>query len=127
MIARSIKINHLDLWTESKWWRELQEGGSPPILDSVEWLDRSVLLVHRPSREVLLSLDLSTFEFVMNAANGVVMREFHSPERRRILRALARHAEQDDADSTGEVRVLLESGEGELTIERDQTIALEKS
>lgn len=127
VIARSIKINHLDLWTESKWWRELQEGGSPPILDSVEWLDRSVLLVHRPSREVLLSLDLSTFEFVMNAANGVVMREFHSPERRRILRALARHAEQDDADSTGEVRVLLESGEGELTIERDQTIALEKS
>lgn len=127
VIARSIKINHLDLWTESKWWRELQEGGAPPILDSVEWLDRSVLLVHRPSREVLLRLDLSTFEFVMNAANGVVMREFHSPERRRILRALARHAEHDDADSTGEVRVLLESGEGELTIERDQTIALEKS
>ena len=29
VIARSIKINHLDLWTESKWWRELQEGGSP--------------------------------------------------------------------------------------------------
>jgi hypothetical protein len=122
--ARSLRTSDLELWTESDWWRRSGKGATPPVLESVEWLDRRVLLVHRTTETALLALDLATFEFVMNSATGVVMREFFSAERRRILRALARHAERESG-ATGEVHVLLESGEGRLTIERDQTIILD--
>ncbi|MDF1800653.1 MAG: hypothetical protein P1V81_15865 [Planctomycetota bacterium] len=126
VVARAIKLVNLELCSESEWW--LQEGGSeePSLIRSVEWLDRRVFLVHSKERTRLLTLDLATFEFVMGAANGVVMREFHSPERRRILRELARHAEgASDDDEQRVVRVLLEHGEGQLTLERDDTISLE--
>jgi hypothetical protein len=125
IIARSFRVRDLDLVSESRWWQECS-GRKPQVLASVEWLDRRVVLVDRTESRALLVFDLRTFEFVMNAADGVVMREFHSAERRRILRTLAKDAER--ARRAGdEIRVLLERGEGRLTLERDNTILLERS
>lgn len=126
VIARSIKLVQLELWPETRWWEERAGESGPSQLEAVEWLERRVLLVHPKEGTCLLALDLATFEFVMGAANGVVMREFHSPERRRILRQLARHAEGPGEEGEERVvRVLLESGERTLTLERDDTIILE--
>jgi hypothetical protein len=127
IIARSIKIKDLELRAESDWWVTRRNGSAPPILESVEWIDRRVLLIERSEANVLLLLDLAAFEFVMSAADGIVMREFHSADRRRILTRLAHHAEGGRRDSTDEIRVLLERGDGTLTVERDGTILLEAS
>ena len=126
IIARSLKTKDLELWTESRWWRHQHPHSTPPILESVEWVDRRVLLVDRSERRVLLSLDLAAFEFVMSAASGIVMREFNSADRRRILTRLASHAESGRLCSSDEIRVLLERGDGTLTVERDGTILLER-
>lgn len=127
VIARSIRIRDLDLMTESNWWRRRHAGGAPPILDSVEWIDRRLVLVENGETEkVIVALDLLAFEFVMNAGNGIVMREFHSAERRRILRTLARLAESG-RDPRDDIRVLVGRGEGRLIIERDDTIFLERN
>ena len=126
IIARSIRIRDLELDTESGWWRRLAGDGTPDILDSVEWIDRRLVLVERPTQRVVLRLDLMVFEFVVSAGQGIVMRDFHSAERRRILRRLARLAEES-RDSTDDIRVLLERGEGTLTVERDGTILLERN
>jgi hypothetical protein len=123
VIARSIRIKDLELMAESKWWKTQREGVPPPILDSVEWIDRRVVLVNK--QEVVLALDLLAFEFVMGAAFGIVMRDFHSAERRRILRTLARQAESG-RESNDDIRVLVGRGEGRLIIERDHTILLER-
>jgi len=127
IIARSLRIKDLELCPESRWWRERRGGSSPPILESVEWIDRRILLVDRAEDEVLLSLDLAIFEFVMSAANGVVMREFSAADRRRVLTRLAHHAEKGRRDAPDEIRVLLERGDGSLTVERDGTILLERT
>lgn len=124
IIARSLRVKDLELHTEANWWRRLRGDGTPPILESVEWIDRRLVLADRRTNELLLSLDLLAFEFVMSAAKGVVMRDFHSAERRRVLRFLARQAEKT-RDETDDIRVLLEKGEGTLTVERDGTILLE--
>jgi hypothetical protein len=92
----------------------------------VEWVNRRLVLVENRENKVLLALDLLAFEFVMSAGNGVVMREFHSAERRRILRTLARHAERG-RERADDIRVLVGRGEGRLTIERDDTILLERN
>lgn len=127
IIARSLRVRDLDLWTESQWWRHLSKSGTAPILEAVEWLDRKVVLTHRKTNRVVLELDLLSFEFVMNAGNGVVMKDFNSAERRRILRTLARLAEEGEAGAEDEIRVLLDRGEGSLTVERDGTIMLERT
>jgi hypothetical protein len=128
VIARSLRIKDLGLYTESGWWIHQRQYGLPPILESVEWVNRRLVLVENRENKVLLALDLLAFEFVMSAGNGVVMREFHSAERRRILRTLARHAERDrDRDRADDIRVLVGRGEGRLTIERDDTILLERN
>lgn len=126
VIARSLRIRDLELWTESNWWKRTQPSGLPPVLEAVEWLDRRLVLVDSSELTVLLTLDLSAFEFVMSAGNGIVMRDFHSAERRRILRTLARQAELG-RDSSDEIRVLVSRGEGRLTVERDDTILLERN
>lgn len=126
IIARSLRTLDLELWTESHWWRERRAEGIPPLLESVEWIDRRILLVDRAEEKVLLSLDLAAFEFVLGAENGIVMREFNAADRRRILSRLALHAEQGRRDVPGEIRVLLDRGDGRLTVERDGTILLER-
>ncbi len=127
IIARSLRILDLELWPESRWWRERRAEGVPPLLESVEWIDRRILLVERVEKKVLLSLDLAAFEFVLGAAHGIVMREFNAADRRRVLTRLALHAEQGRRDGSGEIRVLLERGDGTLTVERDGTILLERA
>ena len=126
VIATSIRIKDLQLRTESDWWADCAGGATPSALASVEWIDRRVVLVGDEVGTEIVSLDLLSFEFVMSASRGVVMREFHSAERRRVLRALARRAEAG-ATETDDIRVLLDRGEGTLTVERDGTILLEKS
>lgn len=126
VIARSLKINDLDLYTESQWWSKQKRKGTPSMLDAVEWLDRRLVLVDVSEHDVIVALDLLAFEFVLSAANGIVMRDFHSAERRRILRRLARHAEKR-RDSPDEIRILLERGEGTLTVARDGTILMERN
>lgn len=126
IIARSLRIKDLEVETESRWWRERNGETRPAVLDSVEWIDRRLVLVHRRRNVSILSLDLLSFEFVMAAGDGIVMREFHSAERRRILRCLAKHAEQT-GDAEDDIRILLERGDGFLTLERDGTILLEKN
>lgn len=127
VISRSLRIKDLDLVTESTWWRRRRGEASPPILEAVDWIDRRLLLVDLRSQEVLLPLDLAAFEFVMAAADGIVMREFHAAERRRILARLAVLAEQGAGESADEIRVLLDRGDGTLTVERDGTILLERN
>jgi hypothetical protein len=127
IIARSLRVKDLDLDTEANWWGKNREDGTPPpVLDSVEWIDRRLVLSDRRTGELLLSLDLLVFEFVMGAAHGVVMRDFYSAERRRILRSLARQAEKK-GEGADDIRVLLQRGEGTLTVERDGTILLERN
>jgi len=126
IIARSIRIKDLELETESDWWSKNHAGQTPPVLESVEWIDRRLVLVERPTQEIILVLDLQVFEFVLSSGQGIVMRDFHSAERRRILRRLARLAEGGQ-ESSDDIRVLLERGEGTLTVERDGTILLEHS
>jgi len=124
IIARTFRVKDLNLVPESEFWRRQRTGNqSPPILGSVEWIDRRVVLVHGEDT-ALLSFDLLAFEFVMRAADGIVMREFHAADRRRILTRLARHAEGRRGETTDDIRVLLERGEGTLTVERDGTILL---
>lgn len=127
IIARSLRIKDLDLWPESRWWRHRRGDETPPVMESVEWIDRRLLLVDRSNEEVLLSLDLAAFEFVMAAADGVVMREFNAADRRRVLTRLAHHAEKGRHDESDAIRVLLERGDGTLTVERDGTILLERT
>lgn len=125
IIARTIPVRRLRLLSESAWWNETREVRAP-VLDAVEWIDRRVVLVdEREPEGSVLALDLLGFEFVMSAADGIVMRGFHSAARRRILRTLARHAQRQD-ERPDSIRVLLgRRGEGRLIVERDDTIVLE--
>jgi hypothetical protein len=127
VISRSLRIKDLDLVTESTWWRRRRGETTPPVLEAVDWIDRRLLLVDMRSQEVLLPLDLAAFEFVVAAAEGIVMREFHAAQRRRILARLASLAEKSAGESADEIRVLLDRGDGTLTVERDGTILLERN
>ncbi len=127
VISRSLRIKELDLVTESMWWRRRLGDVTPPVLEAVDWIDRRLLLVDLRTQEVLLPLDLEAFEFVMSAADGIVMREFNAGNRRRVLTRLALLAEKGQRESCDEIRVLLERGDGTLTVERDGTILLERS
>lgn len=125
IVARSLRQQSLELVSESRWWRERHGAGDESLLESVEWIDRRLLLVLREGEpRPLLSLDMLGFEFVADAASGVVMRDFHSAARRRVLATLARVAEAGDRTNE-EIRVLVGQGEEALTVARDGRIHLE--
>ena len=126
IVARSLPTGSLKLVPETAWWRSVRDGRPVPMLDAIEWIDRRVLLIdEREPDDPLLALDLLGFEFVMNAAEGIVMRDFHAAARRRILRTLARRAQRDAGAAPDVIRVLTGGhGEERLIIERDHTVAL---
>jgi hypothetical protein len=105
VIAQTIPATELALESESRYWRRLATGAEPPVVQACDWLDRRVLLVHEAVAdgvpEVLLSLDLLQFEFVLQAARGVVFGTFHSADRRRVLGRLASRAEAESTSGQG--------------------------
>ena len=73
--------------------------------NSVDWLDRTVILKITESDGVInsLPLDLLTFECITRAANGYVSESFYANEIRRIrtfLGQLAEHSREDQMQIT---------------------------
>ena len=88
------------------------------------WLDRRVVLTHRPddadSPSLVLDFDLLQFEFVMRAADGIVFQEFNASERKRIVSTLARLAE-DNRTAARDIRVMEGGALRRLILERDNS------
>jgi len=106
VIAGDVPFDRISIGSQSEAWNAaLGSDRSPDIPDSVDWIERRVVIAIRPEKgvdPVRIELDLRAFEFVMSAAEGLDPHAFFAPEERRILNHLAALA---PAGETGEVVV----------------------
>jgi hypothetical protein len=122
VIAVKIPIDELWLRGLHEYWAKEsgEEEKVVPLVQSVDWLDRQVVLC-RDSDESqlrLLSLDLFQFEFVLRSADGVVFPQFHAADRRRILTALAAVAEQKESVEK-DITFVVEDSIRKIVVARD--------
>ena len=98
VVARRVPTTRLSLKSQSASWESLL-GRRPEVPDSLDWIDRVIVLEVADGDEVYsVSLDLLRFEYVMRAADGLDARDFFEAETRRISSELAPLArkQQDD-------------------------------
>jgi hypothetical protein len=108
IIARSISNSALSLIPASKAWTASAMSADHFLPNSVDWIDRSVILRVDERRGVFrdLPLDLLSFECVARAASGYISEEFYANEMRRVRTFLGRLAESADSD-TGQIAVFM--------------------
>lgn len=100
IIARRISSAQLLLLPARKAWSI--EDHSWSVCDSVDWIDRTVVIrvLERGGQYVDIGLDLLSFECVTRSASGYVSEDFYAQEIRRIRAFLGRLAAQgSSADS----------------------------
>jgi hypothetical protein len=92
IIARRISSAQLQLLPARKAWSIGERSWS--ICDSVDWIDRTVVVrvVERGGDYVDIGLDLLSFECVTRSASGYVSEDFYAQEIRRIRAFLGRLA-----------------------------------
>jgi hypothetical protein len=86
VIAARIQLRNIEVRAESQAWPVASFGRL--VSDSVDWLDRRVVLIFERSEHVL-PLDVRQFEVLMRASTGLTFRSFNGPDVRRILSRLA--------------------------------------
>lgn len=101
ILADRIPVNRLTLLSLKAKWEGSRVPGSTSVTDSVDWLDRHVVLRIRSANEENndLLLDLMMFECVLRAAKGHVATRFYESELRRIISFLGRIAQSGKVDS----------------------------
>jgi hypothetical protein len=104
IIARKIQSSLVSLEPAGRAWSERSKSNFL-MPNSVDWLDRTVILKITESDGVInsLPLDLLTFECITRAANGYVSESFYANEIRRIrtfLGQLAEHSREDQMQIT---------------------------
>lgn len=96
IIARKIAHKHLKLLPRSSVWRSMGAEDATRIPDTVDWLERELVLVvedagggaaHR------YPINLLTFDLLMRAGDGYVAHDFYSHDLRHVLNFLGRLAE----------------------------------
>jgi len=99
IIARQIPSSLVQLIPAAEAWRE---GSNTKwfLPNSVDWIDRSVVLriVERKKATKDLQLDLLSFECIARAASGYVNEDFYSNEIRRVRTFLGQIAEEASED-----------------------------
>lgn len=108
IIARSISNSSLNLIPANKAWTEGANSAEHFLPNSVDWIDRSVILRVDERLGVFrdLPLDLLSFECVARAASGYVSEEFYANEMRRVRTFLGQLAESVDSD-IGQIAVFV--------------------
>ncbi|MNZ23029.1 hypothetical protein D3C78_401320 [compost metagenome] len=92
IIARRIPISRLQMLPARKAWQTHE--GNWKLNDSVDWIDRTVVVRVQESGEQYtdIALDLLSFECVARSAAGYVPEDFYSHEIRRVRAFLGRLA-----------------------------------
>jgi hypothetical protein len=108
IIARRVPTANLSLLPARDAWSSA--GGGRLLTDSVDWIDRSVVLRVKEAadRHVDLPLDLLSFECVTRSAAGYVSESFYAHEIRRIRSFLGRLAEEGRIDGSGEISLFMQ-------------------
>ncbi|MBT2303972.1 ATP-binding protein [Variovorax paradoxus] len=97
IIARSIPTSFVRLLPARDAWAD--SGSTCRLIDSVDWIDRAVVvrIEEDGSAPEDLSLDMLSFECVTRMASGYISEDFYSHEVRRIRTYLGRLAEHGRA------------------------------
>lgn len=97
IIARRISSAQLQLLPARKAWSIGECSWS--ICDSVDWVDRTVVVrvLERGGNYIDIGLDLLSFECVTRSASGYVSEDFYAQEIRRIRAFLGRLAAQESS------------------------------
>lgn len=105
IIAARISLPDVKLMSRKAYW-EARGESAHRVVESVDWLERGVVVQFGESDQVL-DLDLLRFEFVMQAAGGVALRHFYGPEIRRTLAELASVVETGFEDHQSQIELLV--------------------
>ncbi len=123
VVAGEIPLSQISIGSQSHVWAEQSPNGRrPDIPESVDWLERRIVISLGPLDDVTsrhhIALDLRDFEFVMASAHGLNSKQFFAPETRRILHELVRLA--SGMSGGGEIRLFAEGSTKTLLIDDDQ-------
>jgi hypothetical protein len=99
IIARQIPIRDISLLSEKNAWSNQETKWL--LADSVDWLDRRIVIrIDDRSEEPLnIALDLMAFECVIRSASGFISEGFYAHEMKRIRAFLGKLAERGRTDS----------------------------
>lgn len=89
VIAALIQARAVTLSSLSREWVKRRQEQEISVAESVDWLERKVVLRVGDSADEALELDLRQFEFIARAAEGIAFRYFHGADVRRVSSRLA--------------------------------------
>jgi hypothetical protein len=105
IVAKRIPGPEVSIMGREAHWSDTAEEGNR-VVDSVDWLERGVVVRFGADPDPHLDLNVLHFEFVMRAGGGVALRTFHGPEIRRTLAELALLVEGTYEDATAQIEIL---------------------
>ncbi len=125
ILARQISAKRIEIVPQQAYWASVGREDSR-LPSSVDWMDRKITVVFRPSglEPIALDLDLVQFEFVMRSAAGLASRRFFQGDIRRITSRLDRLAIAE-TDSDEEIKVIYGDRVLSILVEEDGRIRCE--
>tara|TARA_R110002072_G_scaffold218230_1_gene375938 strand:+ start:1301 stop:3142 length:1842 start_codon:yes stop_codon:yes gene_type:complete len=101
IIARKVPSKSIKLVSMKRAWATAGQPNEYEISESVDWLDRYIVLSIEDKQEVVthLNIDLMLYDCIARAGSGYVAEEFYAHDLRRVrtfLGGLARLHESDD-------------------------------
>lgn len=108
IISRKIASNQIKLIRQSDGWN-LPAGASYAVRDSVDWIERNIVLTVDLSGEQQrqYALDLLGFDCIMRAAAGYLPETFYAPDIRRILNFLGLLAERTGQNPDDTITIMV--------------------
>lgn len=109
IIARRIPTSQIQMLPARKAWssEHLAEPSDWNVYNSVDWIDRSVIVRVKNKQNTFtdIALDLLSFECVARSASGYIPEDFYSHEIRRIRTFLGKLASEGEVD--GEISLFM--------------------
>ena len=122
IIARKIPGNQVKVISQSEAWNLPIPPLPESLQDSVDWIERSVIVRFGGSESFDLKLNLLAFECVIRASSGYLPRAFYAQEVRRILNALGRLAEREGAAADSGIDLFIQGRSYSVSIEEGNII-----
>ncbi len=122
IIARKIPGNQVRVISQSEAWNLPTPPLPESLQDSVEWIERSVIVRFGVSELFDLKLNLLAFECVIRASSGYLPRAFYAQEVRRVLNALGRLAERNGTTADSGIDLFIQGRSYSVSIEEGNII-----
>lgn len=122
IIARRIPGNQIKVISQSEAWNLPVPPPPESLQDSVDWIERSVIVRFGSSDFFDIKLNLLAFECVIRAASGYLPRTFYAQEIRRISNTLGRLAEREITATESGINLFIRGRSYSVSIEEGNII-----